>query len=576
MSPYKRPLNPNRKEIRRLVLHPLSAGASIQCSIEIVSLFDEPRFEALSYVWGAASHKQTIILEETSFSITNNLAIALHYLRSDDEPRRLWVDAICINQDNTKERNEQVAMMGEIYAQAKPVLIWLGEASENSDHDFHLVSRIAGGAKVPDEVLENTFAFYMELVEREWFTRLWTVQELVLSNEDPIVGCGAMWTKWSSLLGVWHIVAKYEFGKLGMVSEWGDNNDGSLSTRRPNGIKIDLLNHLHEKIQKDGGEDLQKLIFSTKTSKATEPRDIIYALLGMMQKDDREQFSVDYDRPIERVFAEAIAHIFRKGNGPFLLSGMELAGAGPATEYPSWIPRFGTKFLTGPTRFHPPGTGASGVGRDCVNGSIDEDLKTLRVRGLNIDIVVDKISFDEQECLHKLPQVAELRSRAHQLEKIHSSHRSYCNGLKSKEPVWRTLIANKAYSGAARQVAPENYQEMYNMLLDEQIYGQACDRKITSDYELSLLNRLSSCCFFITATGFCGIGSLTVEEGDHLVIWFGSPVPFALRPIPRSSNKEVQAYAVVGVAYVAGVMDGEMVDEIYCEDYEDDVEFIIR
>jgi hypothetical protein len=91
------------------------------------------------------------------------------------------------------------------------------------------------------------------------------------------------------------------------------------------------------------------------------------------------------------------------------------------------------------------------------------------------------------------------------------------------------------------------------------------------------LNYLPSGCFFITATGFYGISQGTLEKGDQLAIWFGSPVPFVLRPIHQSDNEQSDLlYAIHGVAYVAGIMEGEMVDEVYCEDLEDDIVFTVQ
>ena len=198
-----------------------------------------------------------------------------------------------------------------------------------------------------------------------------------------------------------------EFAKMGMaiLEERGDNEDKAdgHSGVRPSGIKIDLLNNLRTAVTSKGGEELRDLLLNTNSSKATEPRDRIYALLGMMRKGNRESFTVDYGRPLGTVFAEAVAHIFQKGNGPLLLSGMELAGTSLHNSFPSWVPTFGSRSLLSPTRFHPPGVGASGAGTDCVNGTVDKDLKTLRVRGLPIDIVIDKVSFGEQgECLAQL------------------------------------------------------------------------------------------------------------------------------------------------------------------------------
>jgi hypothetical protein len=585
MDHYSKPLDPRHKEIRRLVLQPLSAGIAIECLAETVSLLDQPEYGALSYAWGDASAPRSIIFDGIPFPVTENLAIALYHLRLPDKPRRIWVDALCINQSNTKERNEQVELMGEIYANATSVLIWLGEASEGSDEAFALMSTIAKGAEVTETMSQDMFAFYIQLVEREWFTRLWTVQEMVLAKQDPFVGCGFTWTTWSILLGTWQKVAIREFAKMGMVilKDHGQNEDRAdgYSGVRPNGIKIDLLNNLRTAFTSKGGEELRDLLLSTNSSKATEPRDRIYALLGMMRTENRKFFTVNYDRPLGTVYAEAVAHIFQKGNGPWLLSGMELAGTSQHTSFPSWVPTFGSSSLLRPTRFHPPGVGASGAGSNCVNGTVGQDLKTLHVRGLPIDIVIDKVIFGEkEECLTQLSQVRDLTNKAHQLAALNSSHRPYLNRFKNKEPIWRTLIANKAYSGAAREAAPESYCKMFDMLLhrqDSTTVGPEDDDGFSREYRLSLLNYLPSGCFFITATGFYGIGQGVIQRGDHLAIWFGSPAPFVLRPNIQSQDEQKKpVYAVKGVAYVAGIMDGEMVDEIYCEDLEDDVMFTVQ
>ena len=585
MSHYSKPLDPRRKEIRRLVLQPLSTGTDLRCSTETISLLDQPEYEALSYVWGDASVQRVILFDGMPFPVTANLAIALHHLRLPNTARRIWVDALCINQSNTTERNEQVILMGEIYAKANPVLIWLGEASEESDEAFALMSTITQGTEVTEEMSHKMFAFYMQLVEREWFTRLWTVQELALASHDPLVGCGNKWKTWSALLGVWQTVALTEFSKMGMVIfEEGDDNEGrggAISGTRPTGTKIDLLNNLRTAVASKGGEELRDLLLNTSSSKATEPRDRIYALLGMMRKENRECFTVDYGRPLGMVFAEAISYTFHKGNGPFLLSGMQLAGTSYQDTYPSWVPTFGSNSLLSPTRFHPPGVGASGGGSSCTNGIVDDDLKTLRVRGLPIDTIIDKLSFGAQEeCLSRLLEVEVLTDMARQLAALHSGYRPYLNEFKAKEPVWRTLVANKAYSGAAREVAPESYSDMYKMLLQKQdVTGSAqeCDDEFVRDYRLSLLNYLPSGCFFVTATGFYGISQVMVQKGDRLAIWFGAPAPFVLRPVSQDQRKESEiVYNVIGVAYVSGIMDGEMVDEVYCEDLEDDVVFIVQ
>ena len=150
---------------------------------------------------------------------------------------------------------------------------------------------------------------------------------------------------------------------------------------------------------------------------------------------------------------------------------------------------------------------------------------------------------------------------------------------------------NKVYSGAARDEAPESYGDMYTRLLEN--HGGKTSQEggadvggeddMAREYRLNLLNMLPGNCFLVTETGFCGICPDFVQPGDLLAVWFGAPAPFVLRPLPDSRDDDTagegkgeKIYSVCGVAYVAGIMDGELVDEVYCEDLEDDVLFVVR
>lgn len=126
-----------------VVLEPGERDSPLLCRL-ITTRFDEdPVYEALSYVWGPTDHPGCVILDGQAKSITSNLWSALTHLRKYDQrhrqgdqdikPRRLWIDAICINQDDVLERNHQVQHMGRIYSRAAMVLVWLGPASEDSD-----------------------------------------------------------------------------------------------------------------------------------------------------------------------------------------------------------------------------------------------------------------------------------------------------------------------------------------------------------------------------------------------------------------------------------------------------------
>ncbi|KAI0873283.1 heterokaryon incompatibility protein-domain-containing protein [Hypoxylon argillaceum] len=138
-------LDPSKKQIRLLKLMNGEWNDRIRCELYVVSLQDSPKYEALSYVWGPLTDLVDIDVNGVTFSATQNLHAALRRLRDHiwrgpdyEESRALWVDAICINQQDAEEKAHQVQLMGDIYSQTAKGLFWLGE---QPDEPQPIVSR---------------------------------------------------------------------------------------------------------------------------------------------------------------------------------------------------------------------------------------------------------------------------------------------------------------------------------------------------------------------------------------------------------------------------------------------------
>jgi Heterokaryon incompatibility protein (HET) len=136
-------------EFRLLVLLPGLDDAEIQCEIQHASLDGPPQYEALSYTWGDPKGEDSLVpcrgdpsasypikVDEGYLRIGYNLECALKQLRHGTNPRTLWIDAICINQDDFEEKNQQVKAMARIYSNASRVLAWLGEHDGYTDLAF--------------------------------------------------------------------------------------------------------------------------------------------------------------------------------------------------------------------------------------------------------------------------------------------------------------------------------------------------------------------------------------------------------------------------------------------------------
>jgi hypothetical protein len=170
-------LSPEGDNIRLLRLLPNEdEAAPLQCALRNYRL---PKsytrthlYEALSYVWGNQHKTRPIHVDGVPFPVTVNLHAALSRLRDHSFERVIWVDAVCINQENNEEKVQQIQIMAKIYSQANRVLVWLGEAAENSDQALEEI-RAAGG-KATDSLNNKTIqSAFLALLQRNWFQRIW-------------------------------------------------------------------------------------------------------------------------------------------------------------------------------------------------------------------------------------------------------------------------------------------------------------------------------------------------------------------------------------------------------------------
>jgi hypothetical protein len=121
------PLSADGNEIRVLYLRPGSWHDEISCDLKVVSLDENPEFEALSYVWGDPEDTSPVRLDSCALEVTKNLKAALRRLRKKECDRVIWIDQLCINQVDLEEKSKQVAFMPQIYKSCKEVFLWLGE-----------------------------------------------------------------------------------------------------------------------------------------------------------------------------------------------------------------------------------------------------------------------------------------------------------------------------------------------------------------------------------------------------------------------------------------------------------------
>lgn len=162
----------------RDITSPLQCGL-IDYPLQDLAESNHHLYDSLSYTWGRSEKTQSISIGDCYLPITTNLHAALLRLRDRFLERIIWVDAICINQQDTNERSSQVQRMAMIYALANRVIVWLGEAEDNSDQALEEIYKSAG--EQPAKEKQKCENAVLKLLQRSWFKRIWVRAETLIS-----------------------------------------------------------------------------------------------------------------------------------------------------------------------------------------------------------------------------------------------------------------------------------------------------------------------------------------------------------------------------------------------------------
>jgi hypothetical protein len=177
-------------------------------SLRVVHLDEQPSipYDCLSYTWDDPEPMAAAHMAATPVKMRRNLDNALRHIRSEFETRIIWVDALCINQQDLAEKAEEVALMSRVYRTYSAVYIWLGIPGARLTGDpFALFKRFAGGGhlhELPGFTWDSVAAQWtwenndrsndilndaLEVVRSAWWTRAWTVQECILPRATRVM-----------------------------------------------------------------------------------------------------------------------------------------------------------------------------------------------------------------------------------------------------------------------------------------------------------------------------------------------------------------------------------------------------
>ncbi|KAF2023202.1 HET-domain-containing protein, partial [Setomelanomma holmii] len=165
-------------EFRILVLHPArNFHDDIVVHLQTRKRSDDRFYEAVSYCWGQDDSTDVVLVQDEA----SNVATLLRYLRYKWFPRYLWLDALCINQQDVEEKGFQVSQMGDIYRKSGRTLIWLGSSRICSRPLSALEAAVRARKAARWRDIDSSNSDFRDILELPWFRRRWVVQEVALS-----------------------------------------------------------------------------------------------------------------------------------------------------------------------------------------------------------------------------------------------------------------------------------------------------------------------------------------------------------------------------------------------------------
>lgn len=663
---------PNPRCFRLLTLHSSSLDDrdAVHCSLETFSLDNHPLYSALSYTWGNplsqgssdAAYRQTfkISINSKSYHVNKNLHDALLQLQLTCAGTSIWIDAVCIWQANVQERNAQVELMDEIYGKAITVLIWLGVSDAETSSVSGLISLLAS---IPEEAIQHVekqvrnvgmptseegdplvklglpsywapvWLSLMSLFRRTYFQRVWVLQENALAKGAHVY-CGVTSFPAQDLWAASMFLERTNLG--GNLRELDRIVNSTTVDEESVGLTSPAIYFLQVICRADSRSTffnqfsflnrsrnaspnaptlLAILLLLTKGFKATDSRDRIFALFGIIKRVANIEgysslpISADYTKTTSEIFCQVMKLILESTGWLALLAFVPDRSMQSTTDMPSWVPDFTVRAQT-PLMWVAESKKVSRFDSGKVHHSASSDFKVDRYQ-LHLQAQYLDVVSDLGETASEISQSGVFEDVAKLMLKCPAK---YATGQDRIEVLWRTLISNQT---PVDYPAPESLAQSFsawvkfslmkviNSLimrggdvgayigarLSIEFLAQADQTQILSGYQQviaevtesgdptvadsteayrsrlqgRMLPFLTVFCnvaagrrLFRTESGWLGLGPESLQVGDSIWIVAAAPTPSALR---KAVDAPANAYELVGEVYVHGAMHGEPLEK---------------
>lgn len=598
-------------EIRLLKLRRRWPLGRIRCELIVVDLHsdDLPDYEAISYHWGSAAFTEDIYLDGLPFRVAPIVQDLLYHLGSYQRDRLLWIDAICINQGDNAEKDVQIGLMRDVYRRAASVIVWLDGVEDpwmarrmlaGIWHEYVYGTTESCIKMVRTYSEPSAEAGWMQLINlfaHPWFCRVWVIQEIVLAKTavvlaseqplqfDHIAAFARMLTSQS-----YNVVLQRSAGP-GIRDDafWGVCHAATMAALT--------------ETRDDPRVGLALLLGILANFRATEDRDRVYGLLGLLRADEADQphLQPDSSKTVEALYMDVARHLIP--TSPY--ETLSFAGIGyrrKLDSLPSWAPDWTSLGNRDTHRQHLSNIQATagfacgfGVGL-CVafSENTEQGAVVMQIQGHVLD-EIHHMGPEMGYTAHNLGQGGsdeEMASvvRSHVGNRrlvLRYARQPYPTGQPLDEVFWRSLIADTQFERPAPATlgvgcrawerimhrvagfrlrpddAEEDKGETYDALPREEdmaVPNMAADPQFSLALEWNSARVMAATgrAMAVTKDGYVAVVPPKTEVGDLVCVFYGLNTPFLVRPqVNTHSDGGTRLVRLVGEAYVHGMMDGQ-------------------
>ncbi|KAK0702096.1 heterokaryon incompatibility protein-domain-containing protein [Lasiosphaeria miniovina] len=579
-SPYDDISGNSRPRVRLLRLQASGADRLNDFELRTFPLKQSPKYYALSYAWATYVRDCAIQCNGKPLKISAHLLRGLNELESisDFAHKWFWIDQICINQENLKERSHQVRLMRRIYQRAELTVIWLGlnlkpydEAAQLSQHLYDKKSELEDGQIRLPLRGDASWEQLAEVCSSSWFSRLWTLQEVFLSRKDPKVVYGARVGQLSVLLWAIGILGNKRFESPSGWTLMVDIRPG----RNHFGMCTDALSLLCSYPQQFRMThcDFATALLLARGHGASDGRDQIYGLQGLVQpprdKDTEWPSALipDYEKPVVQVYRDATLHIISQTGNLLPWSLVDWGWQGFKDSWPSWVPEYSNavsmrisdvqlRIDKGSLALQRSRIRASKDRRASIRPSLDANL--IIIQGLKLSTVKSTFEVDTKNpasFFHRLEEINECARSANSDNTFNKVFDDIADVFNVRAPLCRIHDFWEYISNEGQNVPNLIYFLRFLKDFDDDVTG---NEEVFIEKFLITMRDKSYSNFFVDSGGDVGLGPMNMEVGDVICVLFGGAGLYVLRPVGGDSG----LYRLLSECRIRRYMCGESIDAL--------------